>query len=279
MPDQLVQSYLELKNATLVAKRHNVSQSTVYRILKQKGVKREKTGGRPHDQYDAEIVSLFFDLKSTRLVADKLGLTLKQIYPALKRAGIETPRDGRRHNPYAACDINSEEILKMFRDGCSLAEMAKVVRTKGAEVKKFLERNGIHKTWPKATYGEKHYAWKGRLIDKDGYILIHQKNHPNARKHTHYILEHRLVMEEVLGRILLPDEVVHHIDKNKHNNHPSNLQLFASNGEHLAHELKGQCPNWSEEGLARTRRSSSRLGMRTRTPIPPASIDDAPQCI
>lgn len=37
--------------------------------------------------------------------------------------------------------------------------------------------------------------------------------------------EHRLVMEEQLGRPLSSDEIVHHVDENKRHNDPSNLQL------------------------------------------------------
>jgi len=36
---------------------------------------------------------------------------------------------------------------------------------------------------------------------------------------------HREVMEQKLGRKLLPEEVVHHKDKNKRNNDPDNLEL------------------------------------------------------
>jgi hypothetical protein len=36
---------------------------------------------------------------------------------------------------------------------------------------------------------------------------------------------HRVVMETKLGRPLLPGEVVHHIDGNKRNNDPENLEL------------------------------------------------------
>lgn len=36
---------------------------------------------------------------------------------------------------------------------------------------------------------------------------------------------HRLIMEQILGRELSSDELVHHIDGNKWNNDPSNLQI------------------------------------------------------
>lgn len=189
---------------------------------------------------NAEIVKLFHLLKSTRLVADRMNLRLHTVIYALRQAGVQTPREGRRQYPYAACDRNADLVLKMCAEGCSLAEMGRAVGTKGGEVKKFLQRNGIEKDFPTTKMGEKHYAWRGRLIDKDGYVLIHIKNHPARRKHTPYILEHRLVMEASLGRYLLPTEVVHHKDGNKQNNSIENLELFQSNAEHLAFELKGR---------------------------------------
>jgi hypothetical protein len=35
--------------------------------------------------------------------------------------------------------------------------------------------------------------------------------------------EHRVVAEKILGRALTRRDVVHHIDSDRHNNHPSNL--------------------------------------------------------
>lgn len=44
--------------------------------------------------------------------------------------------------------------------------------------------------------------------------------------------EHRVVAEQILGRKLLPGEVVHHIDRNQRNNAPENLMIFPSQAEH-----------------------------------------------
>lgn len=45
---------------------------------------------------------------------------------------------------------------------------------------------------------------------------------------------HRVVMEQILGRPLRPDEVVHHKDHDRHNNDPSNLEVL-THQEHSAH--------------------------------------------
>lgn len=43
---------------------------------------------------------------------------------------------------------------------------------------------------------------------------------------------HRLVAARMLGRPLLADEVVHHIDGNKRNNRPDNLMVFENQADH-----------------------------------------------
>lgn len=168
-------------------------------------------------------------------------------------------------NRTSACKRNRELVLKMNKELASLSEIARAVGTTGVRVKEFLRREGETREFPVSWKGERNAQWNGgRNIDKDGYVNIYCPNHPRCRKWTPYILEHRLVMEKMIGRYLLPEEVVHHKDGNKQNNSPENLQLFSENREHLAHELKGRCPKWTKRGLARIQEAVTQEAKRKR---------------
>lgn len=71
----------------------------------------------------------------------------------------------------------------------------------------------------------------------NGYIMIYLPNHHAANK-AGYVKEHLVVAEGIVGRELLPGEVVHHKDGNTHNNAPENLQIFKNSGEHQRHHMK-----------------------------------------
>jgi hypothetical protein len=55
--------------------------------------------------------------------------------------------------------------------------------------------------------------------------------------------KHRIIAEEMLGRPLLPGEIVHHIDHDKTNNDPSNLQIMTQAEHARLHmlERKNKC--------------------------------------
>lgn len=60
---------------------------------------------------------------------------------------------------------------------------------------------------------------RGRYKDDNGYVIVRKEG---SRK----ILEHRLVMEQVLGRDLQPRENVHHKNGIRDDNSPENLELW-----------------------------------------------------
>ena len=82
------------------------------------------------------------------------------------------------------------------------------------------------------TYGDPHY-----ITPREDWLKACRDAQPKEAKPATYKKlygrhEHRVVAEEMLGRPLERGEIVHHIDGNKHNNDPSNLQVMTQ-ADHL----------------------------------------------
>ena len=116
-----------------------------------------------------------------------------------------------------------------------------------ASVKKTCSRQCMSKHRSRRQRGSKSHRWKGGVIELEGYIAVMKPDHPRAWS-TGYVLKHILVAEEMLGRHLVwkgldhPDtEVVHHINGDRKDNRPSNLEVL-SPGEHSAlhHRLRAE---------------------------------------
>ena len=107
-----------------------------------------------------------------------------------------------------------KKLSKSYRKKLSLARIGVVPWNKGLKGFKA---------------GKKHYNWKGGRTVENGYVLLYQPNHPFARKGK--VLEHRLVIEKIIGRHLESKEVVHHLGETT-DNRPHMLMLFTSGGAH-----------------------------------------------
>lgn len=93
----------------------------------------------------------------------------------------------------------------------------------------------------KSRKGRNASNWKGGsfLFKKKAggnYRYIYTPEHPNATKDG-YVFEHRLVMEEKLGRILSKDELVHHKDGDSLNNKAENLEVV-SKSQHVKNHFR-----------------------------------------
>lgn len=81
--------------------------------------------------------------------------------------------------------------------------------------------------------GSKNPNWKGGRTFRNGYALVRIPSHPYAQ--NGYVLEHRHIMEQEVGRILERSEVVHHINGNKLDNRIENLIILTSSAHTKEH--------------------------------------------
>lgn len=85
---------------------------------------------------------------------------------------------------------------------------------------------------------------------KEGYLMIYRPDALSAQKEG-YIPEHRFVMQEHLGRVLLPSEQVHHINGIRDDNRIENLRLVSRADHETYTTLCGDCPLRKEIRLLR----------------------------
>ena len=92
---------------------------------------------------------------------------------------------------------------------------------------------------------------EGRYLNSQGYVLLRMPGHPHAVKG--YVLEHRWVMEQKLGRPLERDEHVHHLNHRRADNRPENLAVLdpvAHAKYHTALPRRPQTPEHREKARA-----------------------------
>lgn len=215
------------------------------------------------------------ELRKQGLSAMKIGLEIGRssawVSIRLRELGVDSSNQRR-------IDWPVEQMRQWYEvEGKTVEQIGQLLGGRsGKLVNKVCKKHGFRMRRRGPKDGPEHTGWKGgRKPDKDGYILVYAPEHPHAA--NGYVREHRLVVEQLIGRYLLKTEVVHHKDDNRQNNHIDNLQLFASNADHLAATLKGKCPKWSAEGKAAILEAVRKP--RKRKAIPPESKPDEPGCI
>lgn len=81
-----------------------------------------------------------------------------------------------------------------------------------------------------------HGSCKEERVWRKGYVMVYKPSHPSSRKSPPdygYIPEHRMAIEDNIGRSLKKDECVHHVDGDKSNNAIENLILCKNSSDHI----------------------------------------------
>ena len=114
--------------------------------------------------------------------------------------------------------MDAELSDKLFRDVITVLNRLGTKHTK--ETKEKIRQSRLGKK------GKNANRWcGGNGITKDGYKYIYKPEHPNSMV-AGYILEHRFIMSEHIGRPLDKNEIVHHKNQNKQDNRIKNLKII-----------------------------------------------------
>lgn len=205
------------------------------------------------------IVDLSDGVRTAQEISDAVGKSKNYVQVIIHNMGlpkVKMPK-GFLLNPKQRSQENQEIVRQItaLADGtiCS-REISYITGASQKYVQRIMKTLDLPRLPQGGPRGQANGSFShGRHIDLDGYALVTAPDgHPGARssgkKNVSRMYEHRLVMEDKIGRHLEKQEVVDHIDGLHLNNHPDNLRLFASNKDHLQATISGKVPVWSEEG-------------------------------
>ena len=209
------------------------------------------------------LKNCYFDKNmSGQAIADIVGCSKHSVYRALKRHDIQ----GRPHTSKYP-QLNDKEWLKIqyVDKGRSSNDIAREVGSSSGNITDHLKTMGIERrtvkaalslAFPEGRKGKLNPSWKDGTtkVVQSGYIYQYAPDHPNTTKKG-YVMQHRLIAESIIGRYLNTDEIVHHVDGDKSNNAPTNLEVL-TRSEHvmrhfeavsLVRELKEEIVNLKRE--------------------------------
>ena len=133
--------------------------------------------------------------------------------------------------------MSREELYRAYvTENHNLRYIAKQAGVSYRTVQDWLTRYGIKLTaaelsGKRSHRGEESWNYQGGKITQNGYVYLRRPDDPSANRDG-YVMEHRMIVEQAIGRRLYQGEQVHHIDFDKAHNWIENLILFPSAAAH-----------------------------------------------
>lgn len=170
--------------------------------------------------FDESLRSLYCDRQMTmKQIAKIYSCSPATILNHLRRLGIET----RKASDYPTTEKKREVWREIGRRG-----KGKKISAQQIEILR------------RANTGRRKrddYEFGGHEKKRaDGYIKVYVPDHPHATADG-FVMKHVLVMERHIGRLLNPDEVVHHKNRIRDDNRIENLQLMTKH-DHMSMHMK-----------------------------------------
>jgi hypothetical protein len=171
------------------------------------------------------IVALYESGMSVNQIEDATGVPASTVWRRVKKAGVSRS--------------SSEAVRLAISQGRGASKL------RGRRMSMSPEAEARFRQAAKIARRKKAKGWR---ITSQGYVEYTMGEHAGRRVHC-------VIIERRIGRRLLPDEVVHHIDGDKENNDESNLALMTVSAHSRIHRIQ-------ENNVApRTRQNDGRFAV------------------